>query len=69
MSDAHLPVERLSIILGEVKDVRVSQRGPRRTRLDVAADALPALLELLKGRAGYVHLSAISCVDWPADDQ
>ena len=37
--------------------------------LDVAADALPALLELLKGRAGFVHLSAISCVDWPADDQ
>ena len=38
MIDAHLPVERLSIILGEVKDVRVSQRGPRRTRLDVAAE-------------------------------
>ncbi|MCB1727132.1 MAG: NADH-quinone oxidoreductase subunit C, partial [Gammaproteobacteria bacterium] len=69
MSDARLPVERLSIILGEVRDVGVSQRGPRRTRLDVAADALPALLELLKGRAGYVHLSAISCVDWPIDGQ
>ena len=69
MSDAQLPVERLSIILGEVKEVRVSQRGPRRTRLDVAADALPALLELLKGRAGFIHLSAISCVDWPDDGQ
>ena len=69
MSEAQLPVERLSIILGEVKEVRVSQRGPRRTRLDVAADALPALLELLKGRAGFVHLSAISCVDWPQDEE
>ena len=67
MIEAQLPVERLSIILGEVRDVGVSQRGPRRTRLDVAADALPALLELLKGRAGFVHLSAISCVDWPDD--
>ena len=66
MNEAHLPVERLSVILGEVKEVRVSQKGPRRTRLDVAADALPALLELLKGRAGFVHLSAISCVDWIA---
>ena len=69
MNEAQLPVERLSVILGEVKEVRVSQKGPRRTRLDVAADALPALLELLKGRAGFVHLSAISCVDWPQDGE
>ena len=69
MNEAQLPVERLSVILGEVKEVRVSQKSPRRTRLDVAADALPALLELLKGRAGFVHLSAISCVDWSDDGQ
>lgn len=69
MNESRLPVERLSVILGEVKDVRVSHRGTRRTRLDVSADALPALLELLKGRAGFVHLSAISCVDWPDDDR
>ena len=31
--------------------------------------ASSALLELLKGRAGYLHLSAISCVDWPAVGQ
>ena len=48
MSEAHLPDDHLSMILGEVKEVRVSHKGPRRTRLDVAADALPALLELLK---------------------
>jgi NADH-quinone oxidoreductase subunit C len=30
---------------------------------------LPALLELLKGRAGFMHLSAISCVDWIDADQ
>lgn len=69
MSDTHLPVERLSIILGEFKDVRVQKRGERRTRVDVEPDALPALLELLKGRSGFVHLSAISCVDWPEDGQ
>ena len=68
MIEAHLPVERLSIILGEVKEVKVRKRGERRTRVDVGADALPALLELLKGRAGFVHLSAISCVDWPGDE-
>ena len=42
MIEAQLPVERLSVILGEVKEVRVSQRGERRTRVDVGADALPA---------------------------
>ena len=43
--------------------------GPRRLRVDLASESLPALLELLKGRAGYVHLSAISCVDWPDQNE
>ena len=35
----------------------------------MAPEALPTLLNLLKGRAGDLHLSAISCVDWPDRDQ
>ena len=58
------PTGYLRDLLHDLEDARVSQSGPRRTRVDLSADALPALLELLKGRAGFVHLSAISCVDW-----
>ena len=36
----------------------------RRTRIDLPADHLSSLLEAAKGEFGFVHLSAISCVDW-----
>ncbi|MBT3197011.1 MAG: hypothetical protein HN344_04730, partial [Gammaproteobacteria bacterium] len=36
----------------------------RRTRIDLPADHLTLLLEAAKGELGFVHLSAISCVDW-----
>lgn len=54
----------LCTLLDEVDVVTRACRFDRRQRLDLAADALPALLTLLKGK-GFVHLSAISCVDWP----
>lgn len=57
--------EPLAEVLHELPGLRISRPQPRRVRLEVAADRLHALLELLKGRAGYLHLSAISCVDWP----
>ena len=63
-SDTKPLVRRLHDILHHLEDIRVKQQSARRTRVDIGADALPALLELLKGRAGFVHLSAISCVDW-----
>jgi len=59
----------LDNLLNELEGIEVRRRSSRRLRVDVAADALPALLELLRGRASYVHLSAISCVDWPKDGQ
>lgn len=68
MNDWSPPVRRLHDILEDIKDVQVRQTGPRRTRVDLSSTALPALLELLKGR-GFVHLSAISCVDWMDDDE
>lgn len=55
----------LDSLLQEVEGIEVRRKSSRRLRVDVDADALPALLELLRGRASYVHLSAISCVDWP----
>lgn len=36
----------------------------RRTRIDLPAEELTTLLEAAKGEMGFVHLSAISCVDW-----
>ena len=59
----------LDSLLQEVEGIEVRRKSSRRLRVDVDADALPALLELLRGRASYLHLSAISCVDWPDDGE
>jgi len=59
----------LQSVFRELPGVQVRATGPRRARADLHPDRLPTLLELLKGRAGYLHLSAISCVDWPANDE
>ena len=54
----------LDKLLTDIESVKVERKSSRRIRIDVESDALPALLELLQGHASYVHLSAISCVDW-----
>ena len=54
----------LDKLLSDIENVKVERKSSRRIRIDVESDALPALLELLQGHASYVHLSAISCVDW-----
>jgi NADH-quinone oxidoreductase subunit C len=59
----------LDTLLHELEGIEVRRKSSRRLRVDVAADALPALLELLRGRASYVHLSAITCVDWINEGQ
>jgi len=59
----------LDDLLENIDEVEIKRKSSRRLRIDVASDALPALLELLKGRASYVHLSAISCVDWIEENQ
>ncbi len=59
----------LDDVLQEIPGLRMENTGPRRKRVRVEADRLPTLLELLKGRAGFLHLSAISCVDWPETDE
>ncbi len=59
----------LDKLLADIESVKVERKSSRRIRVDVDSDALPALLELLQGHASYVHLSAISCVDWIDDDQ
>lgn len=59
----------LDDVLHEIESIQIEARSSRRFRVDISADALPTLLELLKGRAGYLHLSSISCVDWPDDDE
>ncbi len=41
-----------------------SESQQRRSRVDLPADGLSTLLEAAKGEMGFVHLSAISCVDW-----
>ena len=61
--------QKLTVLLQEIEEINIDHSNPRRLRADIAADALPTLLTLLRGRAGYVHLSAISCIDWIDDDQ
>lgn len=56
-------------LLKEVEGVTHPPRHARRQRLDIKAEALPALLALLKGKGSFVHLSAISAVDWPDDGE
>jgi NADH-quinone oxidoreductase subunit C len=60
---------QLDKMLGEVEGIQFKRKSSRRVRVDVASDALPTLLELLQGHASYVHLSAISCVDWIDDGE
>jgi NADH-quinone oxidoreductase subunit C len=62
-------VKWLNNLLQDIEGIDFKHKGDRRIRMDVAADSLPTLLELLRGRASYVHLSAISCVDWLKDDE
>jgi len=59
----------LDKLLTDIESVKVERKSSRRIRIDVESDALPALLELLQGHASYVHLSAITCVDWIDDEQ
>lgn len=59
----------LDNLLLEIEGIQFRRKSTRRVRVDVDSDALPALLELLRGRASYVHLSAISCVDWIDDGE
>jgi len=68
MSEAQLPAP-LHAVFDEITGVIFKRQGARRLRVDIDADRLPTLLALLKGRAGYLHLSAISCVDWPQDSE
>ena len=56
-------------ILNKVNGIKITHKRKTRIRVDVDADSLPTLLELIKGRASYIHLSAITCVDWIADNQ
>ena len=69
MSDAKALSSWIDNLLTELEGIEVQRQSSRRLRVDVEASALPALLALLRGRASYVHLSAISCVDWPDDNQ
>lgn len=62
-------VEWLDNLLDEIEVIKFRRKSDRRVRVDVRPEVLPALLELLRGRASYVHLSAISCVDWIDDNE
>lgn len=68
MTEQHLP-SRLQDIAREMPNIAFKSQGPRRLRVESRADALPTLLELLKGHAGYLHLSAISCIDWAETEE
>ncbi|MBT3348087.1 MAG: NADH-quinone oxidoreductase subunit C [Thiotrichales bacterium] len=50
-------------------EVTASNLNKRRNRVDLPADKLVLFLEAVKGEASFVHLSAISCVDWIDDGE
>ena len=58
----------LDEVIHDIRGVQIVHNQARRIRANLPPESLPTLLALLKGRAGYLHLSAISCVDWPQDD-
>lgn len=60
---------RLDSLLKDFEGIQFVRKSSRRIRVDVASDSLPTLLELLQGRASYVHLSAITCIDWLDDEE
>lgn len=68
MSDSSL-TPWLNTLLADFDGVHIQQKRPRRIRIDIASDALATLLALLKGKASFVHLSAITCVDWLDEDE
>jgi len=59
----------IDYILNAVNDIKVTHKRERRIRVDVEADSLTTLLESLKGQASFLHLSAITCVDWIEENQ
>lgn len=65
MSDPRNLPDTLDSVFREIPGLRVQHQGERRIKVEAHAQALPSLLGLLKGRSGYLHLSAISCIDWP----
>ena len=62
-------IQWLDSLLADVPGVGYHRKSDRRIRMDVSSETLPTLLELLRGRASYVHLSAITCVDWIKDGE
>ncbi len=59
----------LDKLLEDMESIQFRRKNSRRVRVDVKSEALPALLELLQGHASYVHLSAITCVDWIEENE
>ncbi len=59
----------LDNLITEFDGIVYQRNKARRVRIDVISNTLPTLLEFLKGRASFVHLSAISCVDWIKDNE
>ena len=42
--------QKLTVLLQEIEEINIDHSNPRRLRADIAADALPTLLTLLRGR-------------------
>lgn len=60
------PITRL---IAEVDGASCERKSSRRTRVDATPENLVTILGLLQGQAGYIHLSAITCVDWIENEQ
>ena len=59
----------VSAITAETGIATFRTKSPRRIEGTVQADALHSFAAALRSRVGFEHLSAISCVDWIAEDE
>ena len=56
-------------LLKEFDKITISYPRDRRIRVDIAHEAVSNFLGMIKGQGSYVHLSAISCVDWLKENE
>jgi NADH-quinone oxidoreductase subunit C len=61
--------EPVAQVLEQFDGLEVVKQQARRLGVRLPPAHLPQFLARLKGDAGYLHLSAISCVDWPQTEE
>ncbi len=63
-------IQELIVSISELTSgLTVKEKSPRRLEIKLSAESLLGFAVALRDRVGFEHLSAISCVDWLADNE